>query len=113
LIDQFLGELLVSVDKFTLRVGGVDRGKAVSFTFNGRVLQAFAGESVAAALFSQGIRTLRSSPATNLSRGMFCLMGSCQECLVWIESNKQPSCQVPVAEGLKVETLGYREVQHE
>jgi D-hydroxyproline dehydrogenase subunit gamma len=103
----------VIVDANTLRVDGIDRGSPVSFTLNGRVVQAYAGESVAAALFSQGVRTLRHSPSTNLPRGMFCLMGSCQECLVWVESRKQPSCQLPVSQGLTVETLDYREAQHE
>lgn len=103
----------MSIDANTLRVDGVDRGDYVSFTVNGRVVQAFAGESVAAALFAQGVRTLRHSPSANLPRGMFCLMGSCQECLVWVDSKKQPSCQLPVSQGLTVETLDYREAQHE
>ena len=40
---------------------GVARGPAVTFTFDGRRIEAFAGESVAAALLTAGIRHLRDA----------------------------------------------------
>ena len=88
---------------------GVQRGAPTTFTVDGLEVGAFAGESVAAALWAAGQRELRHSPRADLPRGMFCLMGSCQECLVWVGARKLPSCQVPVSEGLAVETLPYRE----
>jgi hypothetical protein len=87
----------------------VRRGPAVRFLADGAAFDAFEGESVAAALLAAGCRELRRSPRADAPRGMFCLMGSCQECLVWVGSRKLPSCQVPVAEGLVVESLGFRE----
>ncbi len=96
----------------SLRASGVDRGALVRFALDGQSIEAFAGESVAAALYAQGTRTLRHSPQGNLPRGMFCLMGSCQECLVWVGPRKLPSCQVPVSSGLQVESLAFRESQH-
>lgn len=96
----------------SLRADGVDRGAPARFFLDGHPVEAFAGESVAAALYAQGTRTLRHSPQGNMPRGMFCLMGSCQECLVWVGARKLPSCQVPVADGLQVETLSFREGQH-
>ncbi len=72
-------------------------------------VDAFEGESVAAALFAAGRRELRRSPRDGAPRGMFCLMGSCQECLVWVGSRKLPACQVPVTPGLEIETLDFRE----
>lgn len=87
----------------------VQRGPAVRFMADGRTVDAFEGESVAAALLAAGQRTLRRSPRNGEARGMFCLMGSCQECLVWVGSRKLPSCQVPVAAGLEIETIAFRE----
>ncbi|MDM0058765.1 (2Fe-2S)-binding protein [Variovorax fucosicus] len=90
-------------------IGSVQRGAPTFFTVDGVVISAFAGESVACALWAAGMRDLRRSPRADLPRGMFCLMGSCQECLVWVGARKLPSCQVPVSEGLAVETLPHRE----
>jgi predicted molibdopterin-dependent oxidoreductase YjgC len=89
----------------------VQRGAALRFFMDGEPVEAFAGESVAAALMAAGRRTLRYSPRDGAPRGAFCLMGSCQECLVWIGTRKQPSCQVAVAAGLEVESLPWREAR--
>lgn len=86
------------------------RGAVLRFTMNGKSVEAFAGESVAAALMAAGQRELRHSPRGGAPRGAFCFMGSCQECLVWVGSRKLPSCQVPVSAGLVVESLEWREV---
>ena len=99
-------------DADPLRINGsVQRDASTTFTVDGQPVSAFAGESVAGALWAVGRRELRRSPRADLPRGMFCLMGSCQECLVWVGTRKLPSCQVPVSEGLAVETLPHRERQ--
>ncbi len=94
----------------TLRTDqAVRRGHAVHFVFDGRPIDSFEGESVVAALFAAGLRELRHSPRDGAPRGMFCLMGSCQECLVWVGGRKLPACQVSVAAGLEIESLDFRE----
>ena len=90
----------------------VQRGPAVQFLVDGCTVRAFGGESVAAALFAAGRRELRCSPRDGAPRGLFCLMGPCQECLVWVGARKLLACQVPVAGGLEVETLPFREERH-
>lgn len=77
----------------------------VTFTFRGQSVTARAGASVAAALFASGIRTLRTSPREHTPRGMFCAMGSCQECLVVIDSVRVLACRTPVADGLCVDVV--------
>lgn len=89
----------------------VRRGEALRFRMDGEPVDAFAGESVAAALTAAGWRTLRTSPRDGAPRGAFCFMGSCQECLVWVGGRKLPACQVPVAPGLDVESLAGREAR--
>jgi len=94
----------------SLRTGhAVRRGPAVRFVVDGQLVDAFEGESVAAALYAAGLRELRRSPRDGAPRGLFCMMGSCQECLVWVGARKLPSCQVAVDVALEIETLSYRE----
>ncbi|HKT79779.1 MAG TPA: (2Fe-2S)-binding protein [Vicinamibacterales bacterium] len=85
-----------------LRIGGASRGRRVGFLFDGRPVSAYEGESIAGALACAGIRTLRTSPRSGAPRGMFCMMGSCQECVVRIDGRIALSCQEPVREGLDV-----------
>ncbi|WP_423458266.1 (2Fe-2S)-binding protein [Ottowia sp. VDI28] len=91
----------------------VHRGPPLRFLMDGLSIEAFAGESVAAALLAAGRREIRQSPRAGAPRGAFCFMGSCQECLVWVGARKLPSCQVPVSEGLVVESLAWREGRRE
>lgn len=85
-----------------LRIGTGARGGAVEFFFDGTTVRAYVGESIACALFAAGVRTLRRSPRTDSARGMFCLMGSCQECVVEADGRRVAACQEPVRAGLDV-----------
>jgi D-hydroxyproline dehydrogenase subunit gamma len=85
-----------------LRAAGIDRGEALSFSFEGQRVIGYPGESVAAALLAAGIRSLRASPRDGAPRGTFCWMGLCQECTVVADGVRQPACRLPVREGLAV-----------
>jgi succinate dehydrogenase/fumarate reductase-like Fe-S protein len=74
----------------------------VRFTFEGNAIDAFAGESVAAALLAAGYSTLRESPTGHASRGAFCWMGLCQECTVVVNGVRRPACRTECADGLVV-----------
>jgi D-hydroxyproline dehydrogenase subunit gamma len=87
-----------------LRIGSA-RTRTVSFRFNGETLTAPEGETLAAALYAQGRRTLRISRDDGGPRGAFCFMGVCQECVVSIEGRLTEACRTPVHEGLIVETV--------
>ena len=80
----------------------VRRGAEVSISVNGTPVPAYAGEMLAGALFAAGIRHLRASPGVGGPRGMFCLMGACQECLVRVDGELALSCQEPVRAGMAV-----------
>jgi predicted molibdopterin-dependent oxidoreductase YjgC len=85
-----------------LRERGSKRGSVVRFTFEGAEIEAFAGESIAAALLSAGYRTLRESPVKGSPRGAFCWMGICQECTVVVDGVRRPACRTECREGLSV-----------
>jgi predicted molibdopterin-dependent oxidoreductase YjgC len=92
-------------DNPAVRIEGlVKRPTPVTITVDGRPISAFAGESLAAALFAAGIRTLRRSPRAATPRGMFCLMGVCQECLVRLDGRRVTACEEPVREGMAITT---------
>lgn len=78
---------------------------AIGFTFDGRPLSARPGDTVAAALLANGVATCRETPVSGASRGPFCLMGVCFDCLVVINGvgNRQ-ACLTPLREGMAVET---------
>ena len=88
-----------------LRIHDANHTVAVELFLDGRRFTARAGESVAAALFASGVKTLRTSPRLREARGMFCLMGSCQECLVMVDGRRTLACQTPVTDGLRIETV--------
>ena len=79
-----------------------EHSSQIRFTFEGQILNAYPGDSVAAALTSYGIMDLRET-ASGESRGIFCGMGVCHECLVDIdgEQNKR-ACMTKLKNGMKI-----------
>lgn len=84
----------------TLRIPGITRPADVAFTFEGRLLHAPAGESLAAALIAAGIRHLGDGPGA--PRAALCMMGTCQQCLVRVEGRVAQACLTRVRLGLEV-----------
>jgi sarcosine oxidase subunit alpha len=78
--------------------------RATRFTifFDGRPIDAFAGETVATALLAASVRQLRSSPRAGTPRGFFCGMGICQECVVVVDGRTVPACLEPVRDGMQI-----------
>jgi aerobic-type carbon monoxide dehydrogenase small subunit (CoxS/CutS family) len=72
---------------------------------DGEPITAFAGETVAAALFAASRRTLRITAVAGTPRGVFCGMGVCYDCLVVIDGEpSRRACLTFAAEGMRVET---------
>ena len=81
------------------------RGRSIQIQVDGKVIEAFEGETVAAALLAAGIHTFRLSRKNKEPRGLFCGMGICYECLVTVNgTHAVQACLTPVAEGMQVET---------
>ncbi len=86
-------------------------GVAVPITVDGRSVEAREGDSVAAAMLAAGITICRTT-VQGASRGPYCMMGACFDCLVTIDGvgNRQ-GCMVKVASGMRVDTQrGKREL---
>ena len=75
-----------------LRIGAA-RGARLRFRFEGRDVDAFAGETIATALLASGISAFSRNQADGSLRGMFCAMGVCQDCVVMIGGHVQEACR--------------------
>ena len=81
-----------------------ERGKKVKITVNEKILEAFEGECLSVVLFISSYKNLRLSPKKKENRGMFCMMGSCQECVVLLDGKKVTSCNIFIKEGMAIKT---------
>jgi len=83
----------------------VNRGKPVQIQVDGKPIEAYDGETVAAVLLSAGISTFRLSQKNKEPRSLYCGMGLCFECLVTIDGEHAVrACMTSVADGMQVET---------
>jgi len=84
----------------------------VQITVNDAVVACRQGDSVAAALFAQGISACRDTAVSQAPRGPFCMMGICYDCLVTIDGKpNQQACMTLARDGMAVRRQhGAREV---
>ena len=86
-------------------LGELESFVPVSITVDGQPMEARPGEPVAAALMANGIDICRAMPESGESRGPFCAVGRCSDCLMTIDGILNVrSCMTPVVDGMRVET---------
>jgi predicted molibdopterin-dependent oxidoreductase YjgC len=77
----------------------------VTISVDGHSVPARAGDSVASALLAAGFGVFRTTAVSGASRGPYCMMGVCFECLVAIDGvGSRQACLVPVRDGMRIET---------
>lgn len=81
------------------------RPAPVAIEVDGERIDAFPGESLAAALLAAGVRTFRRTPS-GAPRGPLCNMGVCFECVVAVDGEPVRACATEVRAGMRVETGG-------
>lgn len=87
--------------------GNVERGRPVQITVDGETIQAYEGESLAAALMASDRRVFRHADPGGHPRGIFCGMGICYDCMVTVAGQDHVrACITLVREGMHVTTLG-------
>jgi D-hydroxyproline dehydrogenase subunit gamma len=99
---------MVTADKepCARRLPAVTRGEPVTITVNGRPVDAYEGESIAAALLAAGRRVFRHTLVQQAPRGFFCGMGICYDCLVTVDGVPNVrSCLAEVRAGCVVEVV--------
>jgi predicted molibdopterin-dependent oxidoreductase YjgC len=88
------------------RIGGSrGRGAILRLFVDGGEVTAFAGETVATALLTAGVRSFGDAGGRRRPRGLFCGMGVCFECLVTVDSRPNVrACVTAAADGMRVTT---------
>lgn len=84
---------------------GITRGPEVEILVDGHPVQAFEGETVAAALLAAGQRGLRTTARRGAPRGLYCGIGVCFDCVMTVDG--QPgvrTCQTMVRAGMRVDS---------
>jgi predicted molibdopterin-dependent oxidoreductase YjgC len=86
-------------------LGDLPEVRQVTITVDGARVAAREGEMIAAALIASGIRRFRTTSKQHNSRGIFCAIGRCTDCVM--EVNGRPNvrtCVTPVEDGMVVNT---------
>jgi len=77
----------------------------VSFSWKGRPFRALRGETIASALFANGVRIFGHHAKDGAAQGIFCANGQCAQCLVLADGRPVKSCMELVRPGLRVEPV--------
>ena len=83
----------------------VQRGPQLQVIVDGRPVEAYLGETVAAVLAVSGHLKLPPPEHSGIPGSLFCGIGVCYSCLITIDRvPNQRACVTPVAEGMVIET---------
>ncbi|TCP23452.1 sarcosine oxidase subunit alpha [Scopulibacillus darangshiensis] len=86
-------------------LGPDDFRNTVAFTYNGKTINALEGDTLAAALLANGIRSLRAHEESGSPRSFYCNIGHCFECRVTVNGKEGVrACLTPVSRGVVVES---------
>ena len=86
-------------------LGEPEKGRIVTFTFDGKEIQGYEGEPIAAALKAAGVMVHRYTKKEHRPRGIFCAIGRCTDCVMVVDGKPNiRTCVSPLAAGMKVQT---------
>lgn len=77
--------------------------ETITFTWQGQELTACKGETIASALFANGVRVFGHHHKDGAPQGIFCANGQCAQCMVIADGLPQKSCAELVTPGMIVE----------
>lgn len=86
-------------------LGTIEKGKLVNFTLDGKPMQGYENEPIAAALKSQGVMVHRYTLKKHMPRGIFCAIGRCTDCVMVVDGVPNVrTCITPLKEGMRIQT---------
>ena len=81
----------------------VDRSTELSFSYDGKLVRAYQGDTIASALYAAGRRIFSRSFKYHRPRGLLCVNGKCPNCMVNLDGVPNVrSCTTPVSGGMDV-----------
>ena len=82
----------------------LDRNEKVVFYYDGKPVEALAGDTIGSALFASGRRIFSRSFKYHRPRGLLCCSGSCANCMMQVDGAPNIRvCTEPVRSGMRVE----------
>jgi len=86
-------------------LGRFEKGEKVSFTFDGKAMEGYAGEPIAMALRANGVMIHRYTAIRGEPRGIFCAIGRCTDCIMVVDGRPNVrTCVTALAAGMEVRT---------
>jgi len=81
----------------------INRSKSITFTYDGKEVQCYEGDTVASALYLHGRRIFGRSFKYHRPRGLFCVAGRCPNCFMEIDGQPNvKSCTTLTRSGMMV-----------
>ena len=87
----------------------LDRERPLTFFYDGKPIEAFAGDTIGSALFASGRRVFSRSFKYHRPRGLLCCSGHCPNCMMEVDGVPNVRvCSVPAREGAHVRAQNVR-----
>jgi sarcosine oxidase subunit alpha len=81
----------------------IARAKKITFTFDGKKVEGYEGDTIASALYAAGQRTFGRSFKYHRRRGLMCVAGQCPNCICAVDGAPGArACTEPAREGITV-----------
>jgi len=85
-------------------LGDLPSRKTVTIDYEGKTIEAYEGEPVAAALAARGVVVFRRTRKLGEPRGISCAIGQCTDCIMKVNGIPNTrTCVTRVEAGMKVE----------
>ncbi len=86
-------------------LGALEKGQTVKFTFDGKEIEGYEGEPIAAALKAADVMVHRYTQKEHKPRGIFCAIGRCTDCVMIVDGVPNVrTCITPLKAGMVVKT---------
>ncbi len=86
-------------------LGDLTEAKRVTIEIDGHPIEAREGEPILAAVYAHGFKICRTTAKRGDSRGLFCGLGRCTDCVMVVDGVPNVrTCVTPVRDGMRVET---------
>lgn len=77
--------------------------KDIIFTYDGKQYKGKEGDTVGVALWSENVKALRTTEKENNRRGIYCGIGNCYDCRVYIKGKGLiRSCLTPLQNDMEI-----------
>ena len=87
----------------------IDRSQEIHFSFDGRTVVGYEGDTIGSALYAAGTRVFSRSFKYHRRRGLLCCSGHCPNCMMAVDGAPNVRvCAEPLREGVRVRAQNVR-----